>query len=150
MPKPFNDAHTVPLTFYVVPGKFCHDHKKTEPCVYLVEDPPPDDKWGCCYCSLIDQPLPKDEKGRIHKDEYCLEAAFRKRHIVEMIGCDDRTTFELPLNQPELDTVIKICKASRKASLHSCQPTMSVYLKADCNPTDSCYSLTYGVEDLSQ
>ena len=145
MPQPFNDDHTLPLTFYVVPGRFCNK----VPCVYLVEDPPPDDKWGCCHCSLIDQPLPKDEKGRIHKDEYCLEAVKRKRYVITLTHDYGETTMEMLLTPHELATVIRLCRESWKASKDIADPTMSVYDRKQCGVMGGTHT-TIGAKDLSQ
>ena len=41
-------------------------------------------------------------------------------------GCDDDTTFELPVTDAEHEFIERLCAANNKASRRACQPTLEV------------------------
>ena len=52
-----------------------------------------------------------------------------KKYLIENMGCDDTTRFEIELTDEELKTIIKFIKANNKSSKCQCQPTIDIYNK---------------------
>lgn len=50
-----------------------------------------------------------------------------KTYLVENIGCDDTTTFEIGLTDEELKTVLRFIKLNNKNSTYRCMPKIDIY-----------------------
>ena len=50
-----------------------------------------------------------------------------KKYLIENIGCDDTTRFEIELTDEELKTIIRFIKENNKASEYGCQPSIEIY-----------------------
>lgn len=50
----------------------------------------------------------------------------RKVYTIELLGCDDYTSFEMALKKEEVELIIDMCKMSRLKSTYTCMPTMAI------------------------
>lgn len=48
----------------------------------------------------------------------------KKKYIIELIGCDDTTSFEMELTQEELNLLTRVSELSKETSTYGCMPTM--------------------------
>ena len=59
----------------------------------------------------------------------------KTKYVIELIGCDDTTNFEMELTEDELKLLQRVAKKSKETSSYSCMPIMRVYLPFLC---ESC------------
>jgi hypothetical protein len=50
-----------------------------------------------------------------------------KKYLIENHGCDDTTSFEIELNDEELEVILKFIKLNNQNSQYSCQPEIRIY-----------------------
>ena len=50
-----------------------------------------------------------------------------KKYLIDNIGCDDTTRFEIELTDEELETILKFIKINNESSSYGCQPKIEIY-----------------------
>ena len=68
-----------------------------------------------------------------------------KKYLIVNRGCDDETSFEIELDNNQLQLILKFCKLNNKSSRYGCQPTISVY--DDYKITDITFDYYHKDED---
>lgn len=49
------------------------------------------------------------------------------KYIIELVGCDDSTEFEMDIDEYGLDILKEVAKKSQEMSTYGCQPKMFIY-----------------------
>jgi hypothetical protein len=50
----------------------------------------------------------------------------KKEYEINVIGCDDTTTFQVELTKKEFELVKRICETCTATSSYNCQPKMQI------------------------
>lgn len=88
------------------------------------------------------EPTPKTTESPDH--------ATRRRWRIDLVGCDDATSFDMDLTDSEADTLHKVSEASKKASDYSCQPVMEIQQKESASSREGLLVEIFRKEAESQ
>jgi hypothetical protein len=50
-----------------------------------------------------------------------------KKYLIENMGCDDETDFEIELTDEELEIILKFIKLNNENATGHCQPVIGIY-----------------------